>query len=67
MPQSPQSASQCCTLCAALVTDDGRDGNDVVGVGRVPHAKKKTDGDNGKQSKHVIRPQVRPVILPFAN
>jgi hypothetical protein len=39
----------------------------VVRIGGVPHAKKETDGDNGKESKHVIRLQVRPVIRPVAN
>jgi hypothetical protein len=39
----------------------------VVGIGGMPHPKKKPDSDNGKQSKHVIRRRAQPVIRPAAN
>jgi hypothetical protein len=38
---------------AALAADDGGDGDDVVGIGGVTHAEKKTERDNGEERDHL--------------
>ena len=38
----------------ALIAYDGRDGNDVIGIGGMAHSQKKSHGENGEKSDHVF-------------
>ena len=53
MAQSPEHADQSSLTYAALPAHDGGDGDHVVRVGGVAHAKEKSQRDDGEQSDHL--------------
>jgi hypothetical protein len=40
---APENSSERSTAYPALATNDGSDGDDVIGIGRVTHSEKKTE------------------------
>ena len=51
---APKCANQSRPHVVALITDDGGDRNDVVGVSRVAHPQKKSHSENGEKADHVF-------------
>ena len=49
MAQSPESADQAGMTNAVLAAYDRGDGDDVIGVSRVPHPEQESESDNGEQ------------------
>ena len=59
-PRPQRAPDQSRMADASLAAHDRRDGDDVVRIGRVAHAEKKSERDDGEQSDHIIlrpRPQ----------
>lgn len=50
--KAPECTDQCGASAAAMVGNDGGDRDDVVRIGGVTHAEKKSDGENGEKSDH---------------
>ena len=53
MAHSPEHSNQCRVANASLAAHDCRYRDDVVRIGRVPHAEKKTKSNDGKHSDHL--------------
>ena len=56
MTDSPKRADDGRVSHAALAADDGGYGDDVVGIGRVPHSQEKAQHDDGEQRDHEQSP-----------
>jgi hypothetical protein len=64
---SPKCADQCRAADIGLTTDDGCDSYDVIGIGGVTHAKKKSQSNDGKEANHVFtRLQGEPLACCFS-
>ena len=62
--QSPESANQACMANAVLAAYDRGDGDDVVGISRVPHPKQESESDNGEQVGQTGHEESRAEALP---
>ena len=51
---APKCSNQGRPHAIALITDDGRDRNDVVGVGGMAHPQKKSHRENREKTDHVV-------------
>src|SRR5882672_1023222 len=54
MAEAPEDSNQRGAANRTLAADDGGDGNDMVGVGGVTHAKKESQRDNGEEGDHAV-------------
>ena len=50
--ESPECAYESGTGEGTLATDDSGDGNNVIGIGGMAHAKKEADHEDGKSAEH---------------
>jgi len=61
--ESPENADERGAANAAFAADDSGDGNDVIGVGGVTHAEKKSESDDGEERNHKIQPDLRIICI----
>jgi hypothetical protein len=54
MADAPECPDERGSRTAAMICDDGGDGNDVIGVGGVAHAEKKSQGEDGEKADHYV-------------
>jgi len=52
MANAPKRADESGLLDAALTANDGGDGDDVIGISRMAHSKKKAKHNDGQKSEH---------------
>ena len=55
VPQSPQDPDDAGVSNTSLAADNGRDGDDVIWVRRMPDAQHKTHADDGQKVDHTFR------------
>jgi hypothetical protein len=52
MTESTKNANHCCVLQVSLAAHNRTHGHDMIGIGRVAHAKEKSQKNHGEKSDH---------------
>jgi hypothetical protein len=55
MTESPKNANHCRVLQVSLAAHNGTHGYDMIGIGRVAHAKEKSQDNHGEKGDHAGR------------